>query len=230
MAQYENYAGATTSGATSLACNVPSGIQNNQLMIALVIVRGGTVITVPNGFSLIVSAIDFDANGSYAYLYSKIAASESGSYTWEFSVSLRTAISINSFSGVDTTTPVASYSSDAYITNDATVRSASVTTTVANQLVVNFAILSQATQLTFTPPTDFTEHHEYGANRCWAEVSSRNYTNAGATGNIDATMSSSSITKRGIAVVLNNIASSATALPRRVLDGVFYGSLKGSVR
>ncbi|MCU0841826.1 MAG: hypothetical protein MUC79_08925 [Thiobacillaceae bacterium] len=180
-------------------------------MLAAVIARGATVSSAPSGWSEVAAAINFDGNGSNGYVYERIADSESGSYTWEFGGSIRAAISINAFSGVDTTDAVESSSNSAYTTNDTTIRSASVTTTAANQLVVNFALLSQSTQLNFTPATDFTEHHEYGGNRCWSEVSSRTYASAGATGDIDVTMSGSSATKRGIALVLKNASAAAAA-------------------
>jgi hypothetical protein len=163
---------------------------------------------------LVVAAINLDANGANGYVYRKIASSESGTYTWSFPSS-RVVCTISAFSGVDTTDPIDSYSSTAYVENNATVRSASVTTTRAEQLVVNFAMLSQTTQLTFTPPTDFTEHHEYGGNRCWTELSTREFASAGATGNIDATMSAASILKHGIALVLKNATAAAASLVPR---------------
>jgi hypothetical protein len=99
------------------------------------------------------------------------------------------------------------------VTDNTTIRSASVTTTAANQLVVNIVLLSQTTQLTFTPPADFTEQFEYGGNRCWSELSTRTIASAGATDVLDVEMSASSILKRGIAIVLNNASAAAAGLP-----------------
>jgi hypothetical protein len=210
MADYRGYAGATAN-ATSVSCNVPATVVDNDLMLAHLIVRGNEITTVPSGWDLVASAINFDGNGSHGYVYEKIAASESGSYTWEFTSS-RVICAISAYPGVDTADPIDSYSNTAYVIDNTTIRSASVTTTAANQLVVNIALLSQTTQLTFTPPTDFTEQFEYGGNRCWSQLSTRTIASAGATDVLDVDMSGSSILKRGIAIVLNNAAASGLAM------------------
>ncbi|HLF79735.1 MAG TPA: RHS repeat-associated core domain-containing protein [Dehalococcoidia bacterium] len=96
------------SGVTSLVVNKPSGVAQNDVMVASIAVRPKTaVITPPSGWTLVRRSNNSNSNTNSLAVYTKVAgSSEPSSYTWTFDTSTGSAGGIQAFSGVDTTTPV----------------------------------------------------------------------------------------------------------------------------
>ena len=219
MATFETYSSAAING-TSLTISVPSSTQNGDLMIAAIISNNWNSlanVTAPAGWTLIGSTVMPGGAAPRLAVYSRIASSEPASYAWTSGGTRMTGV-IARFSGVDGTTPVESYSNTAYVTSNTTVRSAAVTTTDANQTVVNIAGSFLSTDVvTYTPPTDYTEHVDYSGGtdvgRSYIEFSSRVISSAGSTGDIDATASATLTDKHGIALVINDAAATASIVP-----------------
>lgn len=86
----------TSTQVTSLACNVPSGIKNGQLMVAEVVALQST-ITPPAGWTT-VQAVN-GGTGTTVGVYTRVANVEPASYTWNFSTSVTVTISITQLYG-----------------------------------------------------------------------------------------------------------------------------------
>lgn len=145
-------------GSTVLTLQKPTGTLQDDVMIAVISVRGGTgtTITPPAGWTLI------NSNDSTTVLkssvYRKTAGSgESGPYVFTFSSSQKASGVISSYSGVDISAPVDVHSSQVNASST-TMTSPAVTTTVANTWVI--AAFSTATGTAVTPGSSMTERGE----------------------------------------------------------------------
>jgi hypothetical protein len=214
MAAFVSAASAAVQG-TSLVISAPASITNGDLLLLNLVTRGDSTITPPSGWTHLVSRYIANAEQPDSHVYYKIASSESGSYTWGISPSLRTTGAITVWSGIDGTTPIESYSDTSYITNDTTIRFGSVTTTSANQMVVLLGQISVNPPPSFNALTDWTEHVDFyqAVLRTRVGVLSREYASAGSTGDIDVTLSGSTVGKHGFALVLKNAAVSLAGFP-----------------
>ena len=101
-------AAGVDSGATSLTVNKPTGTAQNDVMIAAVSVRPNTAgLTSPSGWTLVRTVENTGGAAHVLAIYRKVAgASEPTSYTWTLSNSTGAVGGIQSFSGVDTTSPI----------------------------------------------------------------------------------------------------------------------------
>ena len=150
------------SGVLTLTISKPAGTVSSDVMIAAVGVRQNTgvstvtaTITPASGWAL-VRRMDNTAtwHSSMAVYYKVAGSSEPASYSWTFSSSIGAAGGIESFSGVDTASPIDAENGQAtpLSLSHAT---PSITTTVANaMLVAHFSMPSAAT---WTPPGGMTE-------------------------------------------------------------------------
>ena len=145
---------------------VPPGTMANDVMIAAIGFQPNTLtITPPPGWTLVGSRIDnAAATANSLAVYQRISgATELGAYQWTFGGGLLTAAAggIQTFSGVDTTTPIDAFSGVATVSslNHAT---PTISTTVANTMIV--ATHTFASSATWTPPTAMTEAYDR-ANR-----------------------------------------------------------------
>ncbi|HKQ26474.1 MAG TPA: DUF6701 domain-containing protein [Burkholderiales bacterium] len=168
-------AGATpdTGNANSLALqsprprltiNVPAGTALNDQMIAAISVQPSTAtVTPPAGWTLVRQINNAAATSNSLYVYRRTATgAEPASYTWDFAAwaSGYAAGGIESFSGVDTTTPI-DVENGAATASALTHATPSVTTTVANtMLVTSHAIASSST---WTAPAGMAEAFETAA-------------------------------------------------------------------
>ena len=147
---------AAPSGTLSLTVNVPTGTTTADVMVASIAVRPNTAtITAPAGWTLLRRVNNASATASSLAVYYRVAgASEPANYTWTFSTSTGSAGGIQTFSNVDTTTPinVDAGQNTASGLNHAT---PSVTTTVANAMLVTSHDFSSSA--TWTPPAGMTE-------------------------------------------------------------------------
>lgn len=128
--------GNNAGGSTTLSIGMPSGTVQNDVMIAVISVRGGTGVTItpPSGWNLINSATSTTVLKSSTY-YKVAGASEAGPYSFGFSSSQKASGVISGYSGVDTTAPV--NANDFQTTSsDVLLNAPVVTTTVPNTVLV----------------------------------------------------------------------------------------------
>ena len=150
---------AASSAATntqSLAVSRPSGTAANDVMIASISVRPYTAtITAPTGWTLVRRVNYTSLQTSSLAVYRRVAtSSEASSYTWSFSGATYGAGGIQSFTGVDTTSPVNVEAGQA-VGEGMSFATPSVTTTVANAMLVSAH--SFPTSTTWDPPSGMTE-------------------------------------------------------------------------
>jgi hypothetical protein len=147
---------ALKSTRSVLTINVPAGTVANDVMIASITVQtSATVVTPPVGWTLVRQTDNATAPTGSLYVYRRVAGgAEPASYTWTTTNLAYAAGGIQSFSGVDTTTPI-DVENGAATASALTHATPSVTTTVASTMVVTtHAIASSAT---WTPPAGMTE-------------------------------------------------------------------------
>ena len=204
-----------SSGAVnSLTVNKPTALATGDVLLALVADRGGnttTVSSVPAGWSQIL-AVD-DAANLGMNLYRKVvsnAATEATSYTWGLSGSVRAHAVIVVFRGVDTTTPI-NVSGSQINGASSTYTAPSVTTTVANTMLVAFFGATNG-GATVAAPTGMTEAFDSGTsagpNGLVIESAYAIQAATGATGARTST-GNSSLTNTGLLVALRPSAAIA---------------------
>ncbi|MEK7426241.1 MAG: hypothetical protein AAB131_20655, partial [Actinomycetota bacterium] len=140
----------------ALRIPLPAGTVQNDVMIAAIGVQPNTaVITPPTGWTLVNRIDNASATANSLAVYRKTAgAAEPSSYVWAISGVSYFVGGIQTFSGVDTTTPVDVQNGQ---TTAITLTHAtpSVVTTVANTMVVTAHTF--ASSRTWTPPAGMTE-------------------------------------------------------------------------
>ena len=144
--------------STSLAISGPASTVPNDVMLASIDARGGTgtAITAPSGWTL----VRRDNSGTRlakATYYKVAGASEPASYTWTFSPSVRASGGIVAYSNVATTTPI-NVSGGQVNASSTTVTAPSITTTVANAMLVG--LFGTAAGTRFTAPLDMAERYD----------------------------------------------------------------------
>jgi hypothetical protein len=114
IAYVSNAVSVTGANSTlTLAATAPATITNGNLLLAVVACGNNTAPTIsgPAGWTKITGASGFDAGspGNALEVWYKIAAGESGTYTFTTSAtSTRMRVHIHNYSGTDATTPVGS--------------------------------------------------------------------------------------------------------------------------
>jgi hypothetical protein len=219
---YRSASSATSSSILSLTIAKPAGTTTNDVLIAGITVRGTPTITPPAGWTLIRS----DANSTTITqaLYRKVAGgSEPASYAWTFNHPIVAAVGgIAAYSGVDTSTPV-DVSGGQANASSTTVTAPSVTTTVANTLVVGF--FGTANDATFSAASGMTERYDVdadGTNQIGGEAADEARPTAGATGSRAATASVAAVNigqlvaLRPSGTITLRAVASAETVPTRV--------------
>lgn len=205
----------TASSNASVTINVPSGVQNGDIIFLLVghnETFGGT--TFPSGFNILADVTGiWGSDNVYATLLYKIASSEGATY----SMSVNGGNASDSYTvcsafrgDFDTADPIDVVSNSNYVTNDTVCRAASMVVSAVNSPLLFFgAGRRTAGSLTYTKPSvptnDWVEVSDSGESNSdfYFEVCHMKWTGSGATGDMDATMSTNIATKRGFAVALN---------------------------
>src|SRR5436305_15015941 len=107
---FRNSAKNAASAATSVAVNVPSGVVNGDLLLALVSVSGGsaTSITAPSGWTLIGTKTDTGSGAGHEgeAVYYRLASSEPAGYTWQCGPAATINVIHAAWSGTDPALPV----------------------------------------------------------------------------------------------------------------------------
>jgi len=186
----------SSSNVSSIMVSRPTSLASGDVMIALITYRGGDTIsvsTVPAGWTEITSRDDGASLGMH--IYRKVAGgSEPASYTWTLSSGNRAAGAILAYRGVDTTSPILTFGSQINGASTSLI-APSITTTVANTMLVAFYGVPNDQNVTIAPPGAMTERFEVstgaGPNGLVAEAAEAAQAASGATGTRVATASAS---------------------------------------
>ncbi|MFI1535564.1 hypothetical protein [Streptomyces anandii] len=156
---YVATATAVTSTITdaSLACNVPTGTTDGDVMVAIVSRPSGTAtVSTPSGWDVLSGFPVQNSGGITLAGFYRVASSEPASYTFSFSTG-KCLIAISSYRGVDNTTPVHQSAAATDTTNRTTHTSPSITTTVANcWTIAGYADRGFTSASTWSTPTGLT--------------------------------------------------------------------------
>ncbi len=140
--------GSNNAVVTSIVATRPAGVVAGDVLLASIDTRGSSVVTAPAGWTLV--RMDLNASSLRKSTYVRVATgSEPATYTWTFSGSRLAAAVIHAYSGVDTTTPVDAVGGQVNASGTA-VTAPSITTTVANTMLVGF--FAKQSSGTWTPP------------------------------------------------------------------------------
>ncbi len=126
-------------------------------MVASIVVNDDDVITAPAGWALVRQDRIVDVIRQALYVRAA-TASEPASYTWAVPDVRRVAGGITTYRGASPTAPIDAHGAQVQGTATAAVTAPSVTTTVANTLLLHFAAVNA--QGTLAPPTGMTERWE----------------------------------------------------------------------
>lgn len=147
---YVSSASVLNSSSGSSIINVPSGTVDGYVMVAFVSVNNTTSTTTPTGWTLINSQLNGGISGRIS-LYFRVASSEPSNYTFTHSSTQRNGGWISTFAGVDTSS----------VTNGSSMTGASftapsITTTVANTMLVYGGYNDNAANTVFSAPGGMT--------------------------------------------------------------------------
>jgi hypothetical protein len=147
---------ATTAdgNGTSLILAKPTGVVAGDVMIANIVLRGGTATQFPSlsGWTNVTTPVDFEGGGAHhrcALLFKVAGASEPSSYTFTWTGNANNAGAIVAFANVNTSTPF-DVTPGNYTTGTGTTISGvtSITTVSANAAVLMFAATFENATLT----------------------------------------------------------------------------------
>lgn len=224
---YVQEAHAASAGSNTLTISKPTGTVDGHVMVALIFARDSDArpaISAPAGWTEIAT------NEVYTTIldgcYYKVASSEGASYNFTKDGTTNNATMagfIMSFSGCDIDDPVDVFSNTDYIVSNKTLRAASVTTTVANAMLVFLGQTHKASSNpSATPPDGFTEAVDYihpdsamyGVYGAYGAQAA-----AGASGDKDATMIANSTYKHAFLVALAPASGISIPLLNHLLLG-----------
>jgi hypothetical protein len=199
---------ADSAAATSLACNVPAGTQDNDFLFMLI--KRGINGDPTGGLGAWTLGVSNTPGGATSHwVYYRRAASEPASYTPDWgAASNRTGVSIFAFRGVDTVTGIDAWSNTAYVVNNTTLEAASFNVAATNYHLVLFGCQHSSASVLVsvgaTSPITFTERVNtwVTSSRFTRYIASGDWSGSGATGTIDATLDTASFDKHMFAVSL----------------------------
>jgi len=185
-----------------------TGLQDDDIMIALILRHHSeTTTSTPTGWTSV--AVHTYSSSMRAELWYKVASSESGSYTWDYTNNQRSSLTIAVYrGGFDTADPVDAFSNTQYITDNTTVQAAGITISANDSPLLVIGGQYETSATTFTAPASpgtFAEDVDYSNitgdhHRFFYSQTA----NSGATGNMDVTASlSASVYKHAFALSLN---------------------------
>ncbi len=154
----ESVAKAANGNSTSPSCSAPAGIVAGELLVAFVNFDGlGANITGgPAGWTKLGGLDPSDVRVGHEIWWKEATGAEPGSYAWSQSASRRTAIGILRISGWDNTGTLKIAIDSAVQASTTTPLSPSITTDVADSLVL-WGAASEFGNLSYTPPSGTTE-------------------------------------------------------------------------
>ena len=180
----------TADAGTNVTVNVPTGSRVGDVMLAAVAVRNAVAVTAPAGWTLIRNDVTGTVLRTVLY-YRVVTGTETATYAWTFA-SNRAVGAIVTYRGVDTSNPIDTSSGQGNASS-ANVTAPTLTTTVANAMLVGFFSVGRGT--TETVPGTMDE---------WIDFNTSNNSN-GATLNIaDQQLAAAGATGTRIATAANN--------------------------
>lgn len=160
---YRNATTAVDDDATlnskTLTINVPSGVVEDDVMLAFVASETTGGITMPENGSWTTITADSWLGGddtSYVIQYKVAGPSEPASYDWGAVTATELHGGIVAFSGVDTTTPLDQTSAFSKLLNTTDPDSPTITTQTAGAEIVAL-LMTTRTLASVTPPTGYTK-------------------------------------------------------------------------
>ncbi len=177
-------------GAASLTINRPTGVAENDFLLALVSVQGGTSRTIssPTGWSLL-RRDNQGTNLAQAVYYKAAGPAEPSSYQWTFNASARATGGVIPYVGVNNASPIDTSSGRVSTANSSSVVAPSVTPAAPNHRIVGFFGLND--DRTWTPPAGMTERWDTMSGASSSEAADMTQATATATGDRTATASGS---------------------------------------
>lgn len=198
-----------SASSNSALTDLPTNTANGDLIIALVNHYDSYVNSVPAGWTL---AGQMTTTRNFE-LYWKIASSEPANYTWGFSTTNKTRVTLITYrGGFNKTNPISAISNTQYAASDTNIIGGSFFVPNKNSPLLFFASLYDTTATTYTKPTTPTD--------VWVEDSDAGNTNSdfyneicsqgiqssiGYTGNITAVSSRTETAKHAFVLALNPI-------------------------
>jgi fibronectin type 3 domain-containing protein len=147
---------AQANGGTSLVVSRPSGVVSDDVLLAVVGMRGTPSITPPSGWSLV--RVDTNGTALRQATYLRVAqGSEPASYAWGFGSKQTATGAILAYAGVSTSGPLDG-SSGRVNASSSSVTADPVTTTVPDAVVIG--LFGTATNASISPPAAMTEQIE----------------------------------------------------------------------
>ena len=146
-----------SAGSGGLTINVPAGTTTDDVMIAAISVRpSSSTITPPAGWTSLNRVDQGTGNSNAQEIFYRVATgSEPASYAWNFSGTITGAAGgISTYTGVDTSSPIDAFGGNT-TANGTTHTANSITTSVADAMVISAHSFSSAE--TWTPPGGMTE-------------------------------------------------------------------------
>ncbi|CCF83654.1 hypothetical protein [Nitrolancea hollandica] len=182
---------ATGSSSSSLAVNVPTGTQNNDILLAHLIVGSSRTITPPAGWTLLAGPLaDPDVTGVNVSVYYRVASSEPASFTFSFSGTGNCAGVMLACSGGDAASPIDASATAIDASSSTSHAAPSVTTTRDGNLVVVLWGGWKSSGYTWTQPSGFTERYDSNAPTNYVlSAGDAVFAKAGATGTLTGTTS-----------------------------------------
>mgnify|MGYP002624377787 CR=1 FL=1 len=184
---YQSHATAAAAAAASIACNVPSGVADGDLLVARVYTLNNPDVThsTPAGWTLIRVDATTNPTVNRVSTYSRIAASEPASYTFSFAGSPSDALAaISRVTGAHASSPIDAHASNLYSATTTPHECPSVTTSVDECLLLLFDALPIAST-TETAPGGSTQQYQFvssGGVTARSSLATKEAATAGATG------------------------------------------------
>lgn len=166
----------TTGTGTSLSLSHPTGATSGDLLVAIIATVTHQPNSVPTGWTLAGSFTLQAATSVYTKLDS---GSEGASYSWGFSASDNYAASILAYTGAGSVRAIAQATSAA---GDTSCPAGGVTATAGDMLVSGISASTNASFMSFTPPTGMTERLDFHSDSLALTVADLLLASSGATG------------------------------------------------
>lgn len=195
---------ASGSAGTSGSANKPTGVAVGDLLLAIVTARNDVTSITP-GITWDVVESNITGSGSTYAVFKRIAdGTEGSSFSFSFSVSTRWCIGILRIDGHDPTTPI-NVSAESIVASGGVYNTPSVTTTVADCLIVRSAHHMRGNS-SFNAWGSGTELWDISGGSltlgCIQTVAYMTAASAGATGTVQVTATSSDVTGAGVTIAI----------------------------
>lgn len=190
------------STSSPLVINKPAGTVEGDVLVASRMYYGDdSTSSPPSGWTLIDYASEATPRtdiGHRLLLYYKVAgASEPSTYSWPMGSDGVQSVAIACYSGVDTAAPINAYSIQ-FNGTSASMSAASITTTVANTMLVFAGCAGNSASFSATPPSGYTERVDFYADWRSIYIAEKAQAATGATGSATATINTSRINWGGL--------------------------------